>query len=192
MVKHRLEAFSDGVLAIIITIMVLELNVPHGSSLKDLAHLIPSFINYMLSFIYLAIYWNNHHHMFQIIKKIDGRVLLTNGLLLFWLSLVPFATAWSGETHFAKIPVMLYGIILLLAGFSYQLLTQSLIALCENEELSTAINKDAKGKISIVLYAVALPICYVNQHISLVIYLLVAIMWIIPDKRIEKIFSQTK
>jgi len=191
--KNRLEAFSDGVLAIIITIMVLELKVPHSSELWSLIELLPTFISYAISFIYIAIYWNNHHHLFQIVKHVNGPILWANAHLLFWLSIVPFVTAWSGENHFAAVPVAVYGIVLFLAGASYYILTLALLTSHGNEsDLAKAIGKDIKGKISMVLYAIAIPIAFYAPYIALLIYILVAIMWIVPDKRIEKTLKLMK
>lgn len=191
--KSRLEAFSEGVLAIIITIMVLELKVPHSSELWSLIELLPTFISYAISFIYIAIYWNNHHHLFQIVKHVNGPILWANAHLLFWLSIVPFVTAWSGENHFAAVPVALYGIILFLAGASYYILTLTLLAAHGKEsDLAKAIGKDIKGKISMVLYAAAIPIAFYAPYLALFIYILVAAMWFIPDKRIEKTLNLMK
>ena len=189
--KGRLEAFSDGVLAILITIMVLEIKVPHGDSLSDLKELIPVFLSYILSFIYLGIYWNNHHHMMHTIKKVTGDILWANLHLLFWLSLVPFATSWMGENHFSSIPMAIYGIILLMAAISYYIL-QSIIIKNEgkNSILYKAIGKDLKGKISPILYIIAIALSTFSPLISGGIYILVALIWLIPDKRIEKIINE--
>lgn len=188
--KGRLEAFSDGVVAIIITIMVLELKVPHGVNLAALRPLIPVFLSYVLSFIYLAIYWNNHHHLLQAVRKVNGRILWANLHLLFWLSLFPFATGWMGENHFAALPVALYGAVLLLAGIAYFILTQALISHHgENSALASAVGRDFKGKVSVVLYAVAIPLAFVNSWFAGALYVLVAVMWLIPDRRIEKNLS---
>ncbi|HUR11857.1 MAG TPA: TMEM175 family protein [Flavitalea sp.] len=185
--KGRLEAFSDGVFAIIITIMVLELKVPHGNNLYALQPLIPVFISYILSFVIVGIYWNNHHHMMQIVHKINGSVLWANMHLLFWLSLFPFATAWMGENHFTTIPVVLYGIILFMAGVAYYFLTHCLMALHGRDSvISTAIGKDRKGIISVAIYLAGIVLAFVNGYISLFLYASVAAMWFIPDKRIEK------
>lgn len=187
MEKGRLEAFSDGVIAIIITIMVLELKVPHGASIATLQPLIPVFFSYVLSFIYLAIYWNNHHHLLQAVNYVNGRILWANLHLLFWLSLVPFATGWMGENHFAAVPVALYGVILFCAAIAYLLLTQALIA-CHGKDspLAIALGRDIKGKISIAFYAAAIVLAFVNSYLACVFYILVAGIWFIPDRRIER------
>ncbi len=187
MKKGRLEAFSDGVLAIIITIMVLELKVPHGDKFTDLVPLLPVFLSYVLSFIFLAIYWNNHHHMMQIVEKVNGRVLWGNMHLLFWLSLVPFVTGWMGENHFTAVPVALYGVVLLMSAIAYYILSQILIRHHGYESaLARAYGKDKKGELSLGLYILAIVLALFWPSISLVIYALVAIMWLIPDKRIER------
>lgn len=189
--KGRIEAFSDGVIAIIITIMVLELKVPHGSDWTDLKPVLPVFMSYLLSFIYLGIYWNNHHHMFQAIKQVSGTVLLANLYLLFCLSLVPFVTAWMGENLDQPIPVALYGIVLLNAAIGYYVLQQILLRKNgENTLLSKAIGSDFKGKASLVLYILAVASAFIHVLIAEVIYGLVALIWIIPDKRIEKVVDQ--
>ena len=188
MTKGRLEAFSDGVIAILITIMVLGLNVPRGADLAALLPLAPVFLSYLLSFIYLAIYWNNHHHLLQAIERVDGRVLWANMHLLFWLSLVPFATAWVGENQFAALPVALYGAILFLAAVAYFLLVRALIALHGSESvIAVAVGSDFKGKISIVIYVAAVLLAFVKPWIACGLYVGVAILWLIPDQRIEKI-----
>jgi uncharacterized membrane protein len=185
--KNRLEAFSDGVLAIIITIMVLELKVPHDTSFASLKPVLPVFLSYLLSFVHIAIYWNNHHHLLQAAKHVDGRVLWANMHLLFWLSLVPFVTAWMGENSFAAEPVALYGVVLLMAGVAYYILTLTLLARHGREsELARALGRDFKGKISVVLYAAAIALTLVNCWIPCAIYVLVAVIWLIPDRRIEK------
>ena len=185
--KGRLEAFSDGVMAIIITIMVLELKVPHEAELHSLKPLIPVFISYLLSFIYLAIYWNNHHHMMHAVKNVNGRVLWANMHLLFWLSLIPVATAWMGENHFSRLPVILYGFILLMAGVAYYILSQTLVRIHSgNKELATAIGSDRKGKLSVVILVLAIILSFVHTWISMALYALIAIMWFIPDRRIER------
>jgi uncharacterized membrane protein len=185
--KGRLEAFSDGVFAIIITIMVLELRVPEGGTFDDLKPLIPKFISYILSFTYVAIYWNNHHHMFQLVKHVNGKVLWRNMFLLFCLSLVPFVTAWMGENHFSASPTALYGIVLAMAGIAYYFLIHSLIKLHgEDSLLATSIGDDFKGKISVVIYVVGILVSFYNSWISFGLYCCVAVMWFIPDKRIEK------
>jgi uncharacterized membrane protein len=187
MTKSRLEAFSDGVIAIIITIMVLELKVPHGDNLEALQGMSATFLCYVLSFIYIAIYWNNHHHLLHIIRHIDGRVLWANMHLLFWLSLVPFATAWMGENHFTKWPVAIYGFVMLMAGFAYWVLVQVLEAAeGDGSQLKVAVGSDAKGKISLLLYLAAIGLAFVHTAFSLLIFALVAAIWFIPDKRVEK------
>jgi uncharacterized membrane protein len=189
--KERMEAFSDGVIAIIITIMVLELKVPQGADPSALRPLIPVFISYVLSFVNLGIYWNNHHHLLQAIHAVNGRVLWANLHLLFWLSLFPFATAWIGENHFAAWPVAAYGVVLLLAAMAYFILVRSLIALHGRDStLAAAIGNDFKGKISPIFYAVAIPLAFVNSWVAFGIFVLVAIIWIIPDPRIEKRLAQ--
>jgi uncharacterized membrane protein len=190
MERGRLEAFSDGVIAILITIMVLELRPPAGADLAALVPLIPIFLCYVLSFVYLAIYWNNHHHLFQAVRRVNGRVLWTNMHLLFWLSLVPFVTAWMGENHFAAWPVALYGVVLLLAACAYYLLVRSLLALHEKDStLAVALGSDFKGKISIVIYAVAIPLAFIVPLLSCALYILVAVIWFIPDRRIERVLG---
>lgn len=189
--KTRLEAFSDGVIAIIITIMVLELKIPHGADIASLYPLIPVFLSYILSFIYLGIYWNNHHHMLLVTSKVNGGILWANLHLLFWLSLVPFATGWMGENHFAAAPAALYGVNLLMAAIAYLILQQSIIKEHgKNSVLATAIGSDIKGKISPVLYIIAIPSAFLTQWISGSIYVLVALMWLIPDRRIERVLAQ--
>ena len=193
--KNRLEAFSDGIIAIIITIMVLELRVPHGhgGSLAVLKPLIPVFFSYVLSYIYLGIYWSNHHHLFKAVHRINGRILWANLLLLFWLSLIPFTTAWVGVNHMESWPVALYGVILLLAAISYSVLTRSLISHHgRNSLLAKAVGKDEKGNLSVVLYAAAIPLAFINTWISCAMYILVAVMWMVPDERIEKIIEELK
>jgi uncharacterized membrane protein len=185
--KGRLEAFSDGVIAIIITIMVLELHVPREADVHALRPLLPVFISYALSFVYLGIYWNNHHHMLQAVHRVDGRILWANLHLLFWLSLVPFATGWLGETHFGRWPVSLYGAVLLLAAIAYFLLARSLVRLHGPESvIARALGSDFKGRISIVIYAVAMPLAFLQPYLSLGLFVAVAIMWLIPDRRIER------
>lgn len=185
--KGRLETFSDGVLAIIITIMVLEMKPPHGNDLASLKPLLPVFISYILSFIYLGIYWNNHHHMLHLVREVNGKVLWANIHLLFWLSLVPFVTGWMGENHFATLPVALYGVNLLMAGVAYYILSQTLIRLHgKNSTIATAIGSDRKGKLSIIIYAVGIALCFLHPMLGFTLYVVVAAMWVIPDKRIEK------
>ena len=185
--KARLEAFSDGVIAVIITIMVLEMKVPHGDDLESLRPVIPVFLSYVLSFIYAGIYWSNHHHLFHAVRQVNGRILWANLHLLFWLSLVPFTTGWMGENHFRPIPVALYGAVLLGSGLSFVLLTRSLIVHHGNDSaLARSIRGDAKGKASVLLYAVAIPLAFANVWVACAIYVFVAVMWIVPDPRIEK------
>ena len=187
MTRGRLEAFSDGVIAILITIMVLALNPPSGSSLNDLAPLAPKFVSYVLSFANIAIYWNNHHHLLQAAKTVSGRVLWANMLLLFWLSLVPFATEWIGSTAFAAIPMALYGVVLIMAAFSYYLLVRALIAAPgQTDTIARAIETDVKGRISPLMYLIAIPIALVAPLVSFAIFVFVAGMWIVPDPRIER------
>lgn len=190
MTKNRLEAFSDAVLAIIITIMVLELKVPHGTDLKSLTPVFPFFISYVLSFIYLGIYWNNHHHLLHTVKKVSGSILWSNIHLLFWLSVVPFTTGWMAENSFAPVPVALYGVNLLLAAIAYYIL-QSIILRIHGEDslLAKAIGNDIKGKISPILYVIAIIAAPFYEMISGGIYVLVALIWLIPDKRIERIIN---
>jgi len=189
MTKNRLEAFSDGVLAIIITIMVLELKAPHTPDIAALLPLIPVFLSYILSFLYLGIYWNNHHHLLHTAKHVNGGILWANLHLLFWLSLFPFVTGWMGENHFAQIPTLIYGTILLLAAIAYYIL-QSLIVKTEGKDslLVKAIGKDIKGKASPILYSTAILSVFISPWIAQAIYVLVALIWLVPDKRIEKIF----
>jgi uncharacterized membrane protein len=190
--KGRMEAVSDGVIAIIITIMVLELAVPHETSLAALRELLPVFLSYVLSFIYIGIYWNNHHHMLNAVKRVDGRVLWANWHLLFWLSLVPFATGWMGENGFAAWPVAVYGVILLLAAIAYYILSQALIA-CNGRDsvLATAVGGDFKGIVSALIYVIAIPLAFVSPWIACSLFVLVACWWIVPDQRIERPLSQS-
>jgi uncharacterized membrane protein len=185
--KGRLEAFSDGVVAIIITIMVLEMKIPETDELADLKKLWPVFLSYILSFVNIGLYWNNHHHLFQAVEKIDGRVLWANTHLLFWLSLVPFATGWMGEHHFTLWPIALYGVVLMMAGVAYYFLVRSLMAIPGNSKIAKAIGNDRKGKLSVLLYIVAIPLAFVSPNITLALYVIVAAMWFIPDRRIEKL-----
>jgi uncharacterized membrane protein len=190
MKKGRLEAFSDGVIAIIITIMVLELKVPHGGEFESLKPLLPVLMSYILSFIYLGIYWNNHHHLLHAAEKITGGVLWANLHLLFWLSLVPFVTAWMGENQFAPATMSVYGIVLLMAGVAYWILQRQLMRVNgENSLLTRAVGKDLKGKASPFLYLLGIFSAFTNEWISGGIYLFVALMWLIPDTRIERILS---
>lgn len=185
--KNRLEAFSDGVIAIIITIMVLELKVPHGDNIDALMSLIPVFLSYVLSFIYVGIYWNNHHHMLHTCHKITGPILWANLHLLFWLSLFPFATAWMGENHFAAVPTAVYGIVLLMAAIAYLILQQFIIASQgANSLLKKAVGSDFKGKLSPLLYLIAIVLSFWSQWFSQGLYILVALIWLVPDRRIEK------
>jgi len=191
MTKGRLEAFSDGVIAIIITIMVLELRIPHGSDLSALYPLASIFLSYGLSFVFLGIYWSNHHHLFQAVKHVDGRVLWANLHLLFWLSLTPFVTGWMGENQFAPGPVALYGVILLFSAIAYFILTRALLSIHSKDSiLAVALGRDFKGKISVVIYAAGIALSFVNSWIAGAMYVLVAIMWLIPDRRIEKTLAQ--
>ncbi len=191
MSKGRLEAFSDGVLAVIITIMVLEMKSPQGTGLAALKPLIPVVLSYVLSFVYLGIYWNNHHHLLHAVQRVNGSTLWANLHLLFWLSLVPFTTGWMGENHLAAWPVAVYGMVLLLAGVAYFILTKTLIALHgKNSTLATSIGSDLKGGISIVIYAVAIPLAFVQPWIACACYVVVAIMWVVPDRRIERALAQ--
>ena len=185
--KNRLEAFSDGVIAIIITIMVLELKVPHGTSFDTLRPLLPIFLSYVLSFIYLGIYWNNHHHLLHAAQRVSASILWANLHLLFWLSLIPFATGWMGENHFAELPTATYGIVLLMAALAYLLLERAIISEHGPDSvLRSAIGSDWKGKASALLYAAAIGLSFVNQWIADAIYVCVAVMWFIPDRRIER------
>ena len=185
--KSRLEAFSDGVIAIIITIMVLELKVPHGQSIEALAPLIPVFLSYVLSFVYVGIYWNNHHHMLHTCQKVTGPMLWANLHLLFWLSLFPFATGWMGENHFAAAPSAVYGVVLLMAAVAYWILQQLIIASQGPDSLlKKAVGSDWKGKVSPLIYLVAIPTAFWSSWISQGLYVLVAVVWLVPDRRIEK------
>jgi uncharacterized membrane protein len=184
--KGRLEAFSDGVIAILITIMVLELKIPHGAEWSSLGPSVPGFMTYVLSFAFLGIYWNNHHHMLHMADRVDGRILWANLHLLFWLSLVPFTTGWMGENHNAAVPTAAYGVVLLLAALAYTLLKEAIIAAQgPNSRLKAAVGGDAKGRLSIVLYVAAIPSAFLSPWISDGLYVLVALMWLVPDRRIE-------
>ena len=186
MTTTRLEAFSDGVIAILITIMVLELKVPHGTDWQALGPLIPVFLTYVLSFIFLGIYWNNHHHMLHACESINGTILWANLHLLFWLSLVPFATGWMGENHVAPLPTGLYGVVLLMAGIAYTILQATIVAhQGPTSKLREAVGDDLKGKISIASYAAAIPLAFVKPWIAVGLYVLVALTWFVPDRRIE-------
>jgi uncharacterized membrane protein len=190
MQKSRLEAFSDGVLAIIITIMVLELHVPRGGDFAALEPLAPLFLSYVLSFVFVGIYWNNHHHMLQAVRRISGGALWANLHLLFWLSLLPVVTGWIGTNDFSALPTALYGVILLMSGVAYTILCRVLMAAEGNESLlAKAIGGDRKGKFSLVVYAMAIPIAFWNRWISQAAYVLVALMWLVPDRRIERLFA---
>ena len=190
MSKNRLEAFSDGVIAIIITIMVLELKVPHDTSFEALRDLAPVFGSYVLSFVFIGIYWNNHHHMLHAVRYVSGASLWANLHLLFWLSLVPFTAGWMGENHFAQLPVALYGLILLMAGLAYFILTRALIARHGSDSpLATAVGDDFKGKASLVLYTAAIPLSFVNRWVAIALYVTVAVMWLVPDPRIERVLK---
>lgn len=190
MSKNRLEAFSDGVIAILITIMVLELRPPEGTNPAALRPLIPVFLSYVLSFIYLGIYWNNHHHLFQVVQRVDGRVLWANIHLLFWLSLIPFVTAWMGENGFAAWPVALYGVVLLLAAVAYFILTRALLAVhSPDSALAEALGRDFKGKVSVVIYLIAIPLAFLAPWLAGALYVLVALIWLIPDRRVERVLA---
>ena len=185
--KGRLEAFSDGVLAIIITIMVLELKIPHGDTPEALNPLLPVFLSYILSFVNIGIYWNNHHHMIHAANKVNGTVLWDNIHLLFWLSLFPFATAWMGENHFTTLPVAMYGIVALMAGVAYYILAKCLVHINgKNSTLGIAIGEDRKGIISVIIYAIGIGLSFIKPWLGLTSYILVACIWFIPDTRIEK------
>ncbi|HEY1301886.1 MAG TPA: TMEM175 family protein [Stellaceae bacterium] len=182
-----MTAFSDGVVAVIITIMVLELKVPHGADWAALLPVVPVFISYVLSFVYVAIYWNNHHHLLHTVSRVDGLILWANAHLLFWLSLTPFTTGWMGENHFARLPTALYGASLLLPAVAYWLLQKAIIrSQGEQSTLKRAIGRDFKGKISPVLYAAAIVLAFASPLISLALYTLVALVWLVPDRRIER------
>lgn len=188
--KNRLEAFSDGVIAIIITIMVLTMKMPSEPTFDALKEVLPVFFSYIISYLYVGIYWNNHHHMIHTVKTVTGGILWANLHLLFWLSLVPFVTGWIGENNFAPVPMFVYGIVLLFCGLSYVILQKQIIkSQGENSILKKAIGKDFKGKSSFVLYFLAVISTFFHQYISIAIYILVAIMWLVPDRRIERIFS---
>jgi uncharacterized membrane protein len=191
MEKNRLEAFSDGVIAIIITIMVLELKVPHGSDFASIKPLLPVFLSYVLSFIYVGIYWNNHHHMLQTVKHVTGGILWANLHLLFWLSLFPFVTGWMGENHFTAMPSALYGLVLLMASIAYFILQKSIIASQgENSLLAKGVGRDIKGKLSPLLYVAGVVAAFYSPILSGLIYASVALMWLIPDSRIERVIGR--
>lgn len=188
--KGRLETFSDGVIAILITIMVLEFKVPHDADWSALRPLVPVFLTYLLSFIFLAIYWNNHHHMLHAVERIGGGILWANLHLLFWLSLIPFATGWMGENHFAPVPTAVYGVVLLFSALAYTILQNVIVAhQGANSKLAAALGSDLKGKLSLACYVVAIPSAFVNRWISVGLYVLVALMWLVPDRRIESKLS---
>lgn len=187
MTKGRLEAFSDGVVAIIITIMVLEMRAPHGDNLQSLRPLLPVFLSYVLSFVFVGIYWSNHHHLLQVVRHVNGPILWANLHLLFWLSLIPFVTAWMGENHFSSWPVALYGIVLLCTAIAYFILTRALLRIHgADSDLAIALGSDFKGKMSLVVYLVAIPLAFVNSLLAGSLYVLIAITWLVPDRRIEK------
>jgi uncharacterized membrane protein len=189
--KTRLEAFSDGVMAIVITIMVLELRVPHGESFDALAPLVPVFLSYVLSFVYVGIYWNNHHHMLHAVHKVTGSILWANLHLLFWLSLFPFVTGWMGENHFASAPCAIYGCVLLMAAIAYYLLQQTIIASQGKDSLlKKAVGSDWKGKLSPLVYLVAIPVAFWSHWLSSALYVVVALLWLVPDRRIEGTLSK--
>ena len=186
--KGRLEAFSDGVIAVIITIMVLEMKAPHGATLAALAPVLPSFLSYVLSFIFVGIYWNNHHHMLHTMRHVAGAIMWANLHLLFWLSLIPFVTAWMGENHFTAVPTAAYGIVMLMCALSYTLLAQAIMA-ChggQDSELAKAIGSDTKGKLSLFSYVLAIGVSFVQPMIACAIYVFVAMIWLVPDRRIQQ------
>jgi uncharacterized membrane protein len=187
--KGRLEAFSDGVIAIIITIMVLELKVPHGAELADLKELGPVFLSYVLSFTYVGIYWNNHHHFFHVVKKVNGKILWANMFLLSWLSLMPFSTGWMGENHFATWPVVIYGINLLMCALAYFIMSVTVVKSAGNEDVSKAMGNDKKGKLSLLFYILGIPLAFYYPWASGALFVAVALMWFIPDRRMEKMFA---
>src|SRR5437868_12316951 len=191
MKKGRLEAFSDGVIAILMTVMVLELKIPHGADWEAIRPLVPVFLTYVLSFVFLGIYWNNHHHMLHATERINGAVLWANLHLLFWLSLTPFVTGWMGENKFAAVPVALYGVVLLCAAIAYFILARSLLSIhAPDSVLATALGADFKGKISMVIYLFAIPLAFVRPWLACSLYVLVAVMWLVPDRRIEKTIAR--
>ncbi|MFZ1950945.1 MAG: TMEM175 family protein [Pseudolabrys sp.] len=190
--KDRLAAFSDGVIAIIITIMVLELKVPHGASWSTLAGVLPNFISYVLSFIYLAIYWNNHHHLIHTVTRVDGAILWANSHLLFWLSLIPAATAWMGENLLAPLPTAVYGAVLLMPAIAYYLLQRTIVRKQgAHSVLASALGSDMKGKLSPVLYIAGIALAFIAPWLSILIYVSVAVIWLVPDRRIENILRET-
>lgn len=186
--KGRLEAFSDGVIAIIITIMVLEMKVPHGDQWQALLPTAPVFFSYVLSFIFVGIYWNNHHHLLHVVNRVSGATLWANLHLLFWLSLIPFVTGWMGENHFSTLPVAVYGVVLLMCGVAYYLLTRTLLHIHDkNSPLASALGNDFKGKVSVVIYGVAIAAAFYQGWLAMLLYVLVAIIWLLPDRRIERV-----
>ena len=190
--KDRLAAFSDGVIAIIITIMVLELKMPHGAGWTELIAVTPHFVSYVLSFIYLAIYWNNHHHLLHIVSRVDGLILWANSFLLFWLSLIPAATAWMGENFLGAVPTAFYGVVLLMPAIAYFLLQKAIMRKQgAHSVLAAALGADVKGKISPVLYTAAIGLAFVAPWVSILIYVLVAVMWLVPDRRIENVLRES-
>ena len=192
MEKNRLEAFSDGVIAIIITIMVLELKVPHGADLAELKPVLPVFLSYVLSFVYVGIYWNNHHHLLKACRKVTGAMMWANLHLLFWLSLFPFATGWMGENHFQPAPTALYGAVLLLAAIAYKILQNLIVAeQGRDSKLAEAIGRDFKGKLSPFLYAIAIPLSFFRAWLAGAIFVFVALMWLVPDPRIERVVDES-
>ena len=191
MQKNRLEAFSDGVIAIIITIMVLEMKVPHGTELDDLKPILPVFLSYVLSFIYIGIYWSNHHHLLHATRRVSGGILWANLHLLFWLSLVPFVTGWMGENHFAALPAALYGLVLLLAGVAYLVLQRMIVTRqAGDSSLASELGRDRKGKLSLALYVVGIGLAFVSPWLAAALYALVAAMWLIPDRRLERALKE--
>jgi uncharacterized membrane protein len=191
MQKNRLEAFSDGVIAIIITIMVLEMKVPHGTELDDLKPILPVFLSYVLSFIYIGIYWSNHHHLLHATRRVSGGVLWANLHLLFWLSLVPFVTGWMGENHLAALPAALYGLVLLLAGVAYLVLQRAIVTRqAGDSSLASELGRDRKGKLSLILYVVGIGLAFVSPWLAAALYALVAAMWLVPDRRLERALKE--
>jgi len=191
MTKSRLEAFSDGVIAIIMTVMVLELKVPHGTDLAALAAVSPQFLTYLLSFVFIAIYWNNHHHLLHATERVNGVILWANMHLLFWLSLVPFVTAWMGENGSVPLPTAIYGVVLLMAAIAFTILVNAILALQgKNSVLGRAVGRDYKGKVSLVIYIAAIPLAFVHQTVAHVLFVVVALIWLAPDPRIESQISK--
>lgn len=190
--KNRLEAFSDGVIAIIITVMVLELKIPHDTSLAALAALWPVFLSYVLSFVYVGIYWNNHHHFYHVVRQVDGRVLWANLHLLFWLSLLPFVTGWMGENHMAALPVALYGVVLLMAALAWYVMQRTLLCVPGNREvLSQALGRDIKGRLSPLLYLSGIALSFYSTTLAATVYALMALWWLVPDRRMEHAIHPT-